>query len=129
LHTYIDTSGASEQQRDSSAMPDALSLPIAELALRLRDGRLAARDLAEQAIANHERCGKAMMAYSQWAPDLARKCADAADAAFAAGSHAGSLQGIPTSIKDLFAAAGFPTFAGSPKRLPAKFETEGPVVG
>ena len=68
------------------------------------------------------------MAYSQWAPDHARKCADAADAAFAVGSRAGPLQGIPTSVKDLFAVAGFPTYAGSPKRLPAKFETEGPVI-
>jgi aspartyl-tRNA(Asn)/glutamyl-tRNA(Gln) amidotransferase subunit A len=109
-------------------MSDALSLPIAELALRLRDGRLTARALVEEAIGNHERYGKALMAYSQWAPDHARKCADAADAAFAVGAHAGSLQGIPTSVKDLFAVAGFPTFAGTPKRLPAKFETEGPVI-
>ena len=109
-------------------MPDALSLPIAELALRLRDGKLTARALAEEAITNHERFGKGLMAYSQWAPDHARQCADAADAAFAVGSRAGSLQGIPTSLKDLFAVAGFPTFAGSPRRLPAKFETEGPVV-
>jgi len=109
-------------------MPDALSRPIAELALRLRDGSLTARALAEEAIANHERCGKALMAYSQWAPDHARKCADAADAAFAAGSVAGPLQGISVSVKDLFAVAGFPTFAGTPRRLPQKFEAEGPVV-
>jgi aspartyl-tRNA(Asn)/glutamyl-tRNA(Gln) amidotransferase subunit A len=38
------------------------------------------------------------------------------------GSRAGSLQGIPTSIKDIFAVAGFPTYAGSPKRMPPKFE-------
>ena len=109
-------------------MPDAFSRPIADLALRLRDGKLTARALAEEAIANHERCGKALMAYSQWAPDHVRKCAAAADAAFAAGSHVGALQGIPTSVKDLFAVAGFPTYAGSPRRLPEKFETEGPVV-
>jgi aspartyl-tRNA(Asn)/glutamyl-tRNA(Gln) amidotransferase subunit A len=109
-------------------MSDALSLPIADLALRLREGTLTARALAEEAIANHDRCGEPLMAYSQWAPEHARKCAEAADAAFAAGSHAGSLQGIPTSVKDLFAMAGFPTHAGTPKRLPEKFETEGPVV-
>ena len=56
-------------------MPDALPLPIAELALRLRDGSLKARALVEEAIANHERCGKGLMAYSQWAPDHARQCA------------------------------------------------------
>jgi len=109
-------------------MTEILSRPMAALAAALGAGRLKARDLAEEAIANHERCGGALMAYSQWAPDHARACADAADAAFAAGSRAGSLQGIPASIKDLFAHSGFPTYAGSPKRLPPKFEIDGPVI-
>lgn len=109
-------------------MADALSLPIAEIAVLLGEAKLRARALAEEAIANHERFGPKLMAYSQWAPEHARKCADAADAAFAVGSRAGSLQGIPTSIKDLFAVAGFPTHAGSPRRLPPKFEIDGPVV-
>ena len=109
-------------------MADALSLPMAEIVVLLGEGKLKARALAEEAIANHERFGAKLMAYSQWAPEHARKCADAADAAFAVGSRAGSLQGIPTSIKDLFGFAGFPTYAGSPKRLPPKFEIDGPVV-
>jgi aspartyl-tRNA(Asn)/glutamyl-tRNA(Gln) amidotransferase subunit A len=109
-------------------MADAFSLPMAEIAALLGEGKLKARALAEEAIANHERFGAKLMAYSQWAPEHARKCADAADAAFAVGSRAGPLQGIPTSIKDLFAVAGFPTYAGSPKRLPPKFEIDGPVV-
>jgi aspartyl-tRNA(Asn)/glutamyl-tRNA(Gln) amidotransferase subunit A len=109
-------------------MADALSLQMVEIATLLAGGKLKARALAEEAIANHERFGGALMAYSQWAPDHARKCADAADATFAIGSRAGPLQGIPTSIKDLFAVSGFPTYAGSPKRLPPKFESDGPVV-
>ncbi len=109
-------------------MPDSLSLPMPEIAILLGNGNLKARALVEEAIANHERFGAKLMAYSQWAPEHARKCADAADAAFGVGSRAGSLQGIPTSIKDLFAIAGFPTFAGSPRRLPPKFEIDGPVI-
>ncbi|HVA13263.1 MAG TPA: amidase [Stellaceae bacterium] len=109
-------------------MSDLLSRPMAELAASLGDGEITARALAEEAIAHHERFGGKLMAYSQWAPDHARKCAVAADAAFAAGSRAGALQGIPTSIKDLFAHSSFPTYAGSPKRLPAKFEIDGPLV-
>src|SRR5262249_25142251 len=109
-------------------MAEALSLPMAEIARLLGEGKLKARALAEEAIANHERFGAGLMAYSQWAPDYARQCADAADAAFAVGSRAGPLQGVPTSIKDLYAVAGFPTFAGSPKRLPPKFEIDGPVI-
>jgi len=109
-------------------MADKLSLSIAEIATLLGQGKLKARDLAEEAIANHERFGAGLKAYSNWAPEHARKCADAADAAFAAGMRAGPLQGIPTSIKDLFAVAGFPTYAGSPRRLPPKFEIEGPLI-
>jgi len=109
-------------------MADALALPLAEIAILLDEGKLKARGLVEAAIDNHERFGGKLMAYSQWAPVHARQCADAADAAFAVGSRAGPLQGIPTSIKDLFAVSGFPTYAGSPIRLPPKFEVEGPVV-
>jgi aspartyl-tRNA(Asn)/glutamyl-tRNA(Gln) amidotransferase subunit A len=109
-------------------MAGAFSLPMAEIAVLLGEGKLKARALAEEAIANHERFGAKLLAYSQWAPEHARKCADAADAAFAVGSRAGPLQGMPTSIKDLFAVAGFPTYAGSPRRLPPKFEVEGPLV-
>jgi len=109
-------------------MADGLALPIAEIAVWLGEGKLKARDLVEAAIANHERFGGKLMAYSQWGPEHARQCAAAADAAFAAGSRAGPLQGIPTSIKDLFAVSGFPTYAGSPKRLPPKVESDGPVI-
>ncbi|HLI19739.1 MAG TPA: amidase [Stellaceae bacterium] len=109
-------------------MSDFLSRSMVGLASLMAEGEIKARALAEEAIANHERCGAKLMAYSQWAPEHARKCADAADAAFAIGARAGALQGIPTSIKDLFAHSGFPTFAGSPKRLPAKFEQDGPVI-
>ena len=76
-------------------MADTLSRPIAELAALMGEGKLKARMLAEEAIANHERFGAPLMAYSQWTPEHARKCADAADAAFALGMRAGPLQGIP----------------------------------
>lgn len=109
-------------------MSDLLSRSMAQLAALMADGEIKARALAEEAIANHGRFGAPLMAYSHWAPEHARRCADAADAAFAVGARAGSLQGIATSIKDLFAHSGFPTYAGSPKRLPAKFEIDGPVV-
>jgi aspartyl-tRNA(Asn)/glutamyl-tRNA(Gln) amidotransferase subunit A len=35
---------------------------------------------------------------------------------------------VPISIKDLFAVTSFPTYAGSQKRLPPKFEIEGPLI-
>ena len=107
-------------------MADALSLPMAEIAVLLGEGKLKARALAEEAIANHERFGAKLMAYSQWSPEHARKCADAADAAFAVGSRAGSLQGIPTSIKDLFARRGLSDLCGLAQAPAAEIRDRGP---
>src|SRR5689334_7915765 len=108
---------------------DPLSLPLVEIARDLREGRVSARELVEAAIAGDERFGERLHAYSFWAPDQARAVAMAADAAFAAGASAGPLQGMPVSIKDLFAAAGYPCFAGSSRRLPREpWERDGPLV-
>src|SRR5580658_508874 len=109
-------------------MSDLLSQPLLALARALRERTLRAHDLVDEAILNHERCGGPLNAYSLWTPARARRAADAADAAFAAGASAGPLQGLPLSIKDLFAAEGLPTFAGSDRRLPPEWEMDGPVV-
>ncbi len=98
---------------------DLLSGTLIEIARDLREKRVTARELIEAAIAAHERFGERLHAYSLWAPEQARGPAAAADAAFAAGVTVGPLQGLPVSIKDLFAAAGYPCFAGSSRRLPA----------
>src|ERR1700757_5097618 len=98
---------------------DPLSRPLIDIARGLRNRRASARELIEVAIARHERFGERLHAYSLWAPEQARAVAAAADAAFSAGVTAGPLQGLPVSIKDLFAAAGYPCFAGSSGRPPA----------
>src|SRR5262252_1120948 len=105
-------------------MADALSLPIAEIAVLLSDGKLKARALVEQAIANHERCGGKLMAYSQWAPEYARGCADDADAAFAvcAGNWQPSWARRIWSNSPLAAPATMPitaahTIHGTPRRI------------
>jgi aspartyl-tRNA(Asn)/glutamyl-tRNA(Gln) amidotransferase subunit A len=108
---------------------DPLSRPMIDLARDLRERRLTSGELIEAAIARHERFGERLHAYSLWAPEQARAVAAAADAAFAAGVGAGPLQGLPVSIKDLFAASGYPCFAGSGLRLPADpWERDGPLV-
>ena len=108
---------------------DPLSRPLIEIAQDLRDRRVTARELVETAIARHERVGERLHAYSYWGPEQARAVALAADAAFVAGVSAGPLQGLPVSIKDLFAAEGYPCFAGSSRRLPADpWERDGPLV-
>jgi aspartyl-tRNA(Asn)/glutamyl-tRNA(Gln) amidotransferase subunit A len=112
------------------AMPgDLLSRPLIEIAADLREKRVTARELTEAAIGRHERFGERLHACSLWAPVQARTVAQATDAAFAGGVSVGPLQGLPVSIKDLFAASGYPCFAGSSRRLPAdRWERDGPLV-
>jgi aspartyl-tRNA(Asn)/glutamyl-tRNA(Gln) amidotransferase subunit A len=54
--------------------------------------------------------------------------ATAADTAFASGSVLGPLQGVPVSLKDLYAVKGVEIYAGTPKALPDRWQTQGPVV-
>ena len=105
------------------------SLPaLDELARRLREGALRSLDLVEAAFAGRGASKDTVGPYKTWDPTLARRQADAADAAFLAGVDAGALQGIPISVKDLFGVAGWPTFGGTSSRLPAAWEQQGPVV-
>src|SRR5215472_11839888 len=108
---------------------DLLSRPLIEIAEDLRAKRVTARELVEAAISRHERFGERLHAYSLWVPEQALAVARAADEAFAAGLTVGPLQGLPVSIKDLFAVSGYPCFAGSSRRLPADpWERDGPLV-
>src|SRR5580692_10077270 len=110
-------------------MPDLITRPLAEIAGLLRERQATARELVEQAIARHNQFGERLHAYLLWTPDRARAVAQAADEAFAAWAIAGPLQGIPVSIKDLFAAEGLPCFAGSSRRLPTDpWERDGALV-
>ncbi|MGE0733407.1 MAG: amidase [Alphaproteobacteria bacterium] len=102
--------------------------PLAEIAAGLRDGTIAARDLIERAIANYARTGESLGAYKIWDSAAGRKAAELADRAFAAHYDLGPLQGIPVSVKDLFGLTGWPIFAGSPTRLPTKWERDGRLV-
>jgi len=94
----------------------------------LRAGRITAVGIAERAIENYGNRDEALGAYKTWDPEAFRAQAEVADAAFAADLDFGALQGIPVSIKDLYGVSGYPTFAGTPRALPEKWETEGPVV-
>ena len=101
---------------------------LTDAAHGLRAGKLSARALAKGAIARHDALGARLNAYRTFAPEMALAQADEADRAFAAGRDSGPLQGIPVSVKDLFGVAGMPTYAGTPRRLPAQWERPGPVV-
>jgi aspartyl-tRNA(Asn)/glutamyl-tRNA(Gln) amidotransferase subunit A len=107
---------------------DALARPISDLARALDERQVSALELAEAAIANHAGRDAQLKAYMQWAPELARQLARAADAAFASNVRVGDLQGIPVAVKDNYAMTGFPTYAGSKHRLPPIWEQDGPMI-
>ena len=102
------------------------SLP--QLARALREGQVSSEALTETAIAKHQQCNQSLTAYKTWAPEQALLQARAADSAFAAQCDLGPLQGLPVSVKDLYAIQGYPTYAGTPQRLPERWEQEGPLV-
>ncbi|WP_298017906.1 amidase family protein [uncultured Parasphingopyxis sp.] len=108
---------------------DLFDLSLSDIAARLSSEPALARNLAEEAIARREAQPEIGTGpYREWRPDIARAMADGAVAALMAGT-AGPLAGIPVSVKDLFGVAGTATYAGTPRALPAAFETEGWLVG
>ena len=109
-------------------MADWIDQPLAEICLALKDGKLSATELTEQAITRHDHWDDQFQAYKTWDSQKIREQAIAADSAFKAGNQLGPLQGVPISVKDLYGVEGYPVFAGSPRQLPAEYEAEGPVV-
>ncbi len=98
------------------------------LAQALRNGSLTPTRLAEWCIERHERLGGDLEAYRTWDAARFRQSADLAERALGLGYDLGPLQGLPFSAKDLYGVPGYPTYAGSPKRLPSEWERPGPVV-
>jgi len=102
--------------------------PAVELVQALPEGGVRAVDLFDEAEERHRRYGDALNAYKLWLGPAARAQAQAADAAFKVGADLGPAQGLPISIKDVFGVRGTPTFCGTPRPLPSKYEAEGPIV-
>ena len=95
---------------------------LANIVDSLRASNISARELALEAMANN-RCG----AYHHVDKEVTLAQADAADKTLRDGA-VGPLHGIPASVKDLYGVTGFPTFAGSGKALPAKFQKDGRLL-
>jgi aspartyl-tRNA(Asn)/glutamyl-tRNA(Gln) amidotransferase subunit A len=109
-------------------MIDWMDRSLEDISGALRIGEVTAEEITETAIARHDAWDDKLMAYKTWKPASALDQAKAADQALKTKNDLGSLTGIPISIKDIFGVEDFPTFAGSPNRLPSKWENEGPVV-
>lgn len=85
---------------DTVARLQPAALPLAQIAQGLRRGTFRARDVIEDLLARCEAAAPCN-AFATIDPAHARREADAADAAFAAGHDPGPLAGIPISVKDL----------------------------
>jgi aspartyl-tRNA(Asn)/glutamyl-tRNA(Gln) amidotransferase subunit A len=101
---------------------------LSDLSRALRSGDVSALELFEQAREAHEKFGATLCAYRLWDENHARDRAREADAALGKGVDLGPLHGIPVSVKDLYGVSHLDTFAGSPKALPKKWSSEGPVI-
>ncbi|MCO7246732.1 amidase [Halomonas sp. Mc5H-6] len=109
-------------------MTPTLQQPLRTLHKALRDGSLTAVEITESAIQAYRTRGQQDHAYKTWNGDAALAFAQATDAILQQGGDAGSLMGVPVSVKDIYAVPGLPTYAGSSRRLPSEWETPGPVV-
>ena len=102
------------------------NLSLSEIANALRSGKLSATRLTEDCIAGHN---DALDAYKSWRPDTAMNMATLADQAFFDQEDLGALQGIPISLKDLYAVRDMEIYAGSSRLMPDALQREGPLVG
>jgi aspartyl-tRNA(Asn)/glutamyl-tRNA(Gln) amidotransferase subunit A len=94
-----------------------------ELADAVRRGERSAVDAVEAALAAVEAGNGPLNAFVHVDGDLARKAAEAVDAAVARGDDPGPLAGVPFGVKDLEDCAGMPTSRGS-----LLFAGRGPVA-
>lgn len=101
---------------------------LREIVAGLRAGEITATGLYREAAANLDAAEGRLGAYKTRTTRAAKESADKADAAFAGGHDTGIFQGIPVSVKDIYGVPGTPTFAGSSRELPAKWQTPGPLV-
>ena len=109
-------------------MIDIHQTTLAELATALRKKRLSVVELTEYAIRAHENTDSSNHAYRLFDAEGALHAARAADERLAREADPPPFCGVPVSVKDLYGVQGLPTFAGTARRLPEKWETDGWLV-
>lgn len=101
---------------------------LAEIAAAVETGRVTAEALADAALDRHREFGPLLGAYITMEPERVIAQARASDALRRTGQAPDALLGVPVSVKDLYGLAGYPTYAGTPRRLPPDWEREGFLV-
>lgn len=94
-------------------MPDIHELTALELARSIRQRDLSAAEVLDHSLERAARLGPQVGAFVTLTPELARRHADAADAALTRGGRLPPLLGVPCPVKDLTDVAGVPTSMGS----------------
>jgi amidase len=94
--------------------PDLCFLSATELARRIRDRELSAREVMEAHLAQIERVNPKVNAIVTLLPEQAMEQAAAADEKLARGEDVGPLHGLPVAHKDLVTTKGIRTTFGSP---------------
>ena len=91
-----------------SGLPGAL-----EIAREIRDGKMSAREAAQQALARVASLDPKLNAFTLVTPERALAEAAAVDARRARGEQLPPLAGVPYAVKNLYDIAGVTTLAGS----------------
>lgn len=92
---------------------DFRDVPVAELARRVRDRELSAREVVGASLARIESSNPALLAFVAVDAERALEQAGAVDQVVAAGGDPGPLAGVPVGVKDSEDAAGYRTTHGS----------------
>src|SRR5438105_815672 len=109
-------------------MTDLWRLSATEIAAQVRGKKISARDVIQSALARLERANPAINAVVAYDGDYSLKQADAVDAKIARGEDAGSLAGVPVTIKCLADQAGFATTNGLVAQKDLVAKTNSPIV-
>src|SRR5688500_13494886 len=96
---------------------------VIEIAEAVRKGERRAVDVLDEVLANIERGNERLNAFVHVDEGIARRAAEAVDAAVARGDDPGPLAGVPFGVKDLEDCAGMPTSHGS-----LLYKDRGPVA-
>ena len=92
---------------------DIALLPATALIERYRDGSLSPLEAAEAALARIDAHDPALNAFNLVDRDGALAAAADSEKRWRLGVPCGRLDGVPTSVKDIVLAAGWPTLRGS----------------
>ncbi|VWC01878.1 amidase family protein [Burkholderia lata] len=110
-------------------MTELWQLPATELAKRVRQREVSAREVADAVLDRLDAVNPAINAVIEHRPDDVRRQADEVDRAIARGDDPGPLAGVPVTVKINVDQAGFATTNGTRLQESLIAHADSPVVG